>query len=109
MTEKRTDKGIFLPSGTELPEAKEPATEGLYLPPGTDFEIPEERSTPPGEPEYTAADYAKSSCKYCHGKGAVQRENLELRATEEVLCTCVESRLNSGKGPRRNVVQSVKN
>jgi hypothetical protein len=93
MTEEQLESGIFLPSGVAKPAERESATDKIN-------ELPDSMAPPPEE-KYGPEDFAKSSCKYCHGKGVVKRENTELRATEEVLCSCVELRLESGKGPRK--------
>jgi hypothetical protein len=104
MTEEQLESGIFLPSGVAKPAERESATDRIFLPPGVGLdkinELPDSMAPPPEE-KYGPEDFAKSSCKYCHGKGVVKRENTELRATEEVLCSCVELRLESGKGPRK--------
>jgi len=101
-TSGQTEGGIYLPPG--LAEAG-PAKGGLYVPPGlervanlpgaADDDVP----TQPAD-ELRPADFAKSSCRFCNGRGLVPKDNEELRAKEMVLCICVEKRMDRGLGPR---------
>lgn len=103
--ERRLPSGLALPPIPAAAQAGGITESGLFLPPGVGLDgligLPgaanDEVPTPPGD---TPKDYAKHGCRYCHGAGEVKRDNPALRVTEVVLCSCVEKRLASRRGPR---------
>ncbi len=102
-TSGKSEGGIYLPPSAA--ESSPRAAGKLYVPPGLEAvrDLPgasqDEVPTPPGE-QIKPSDFAKSSCRFCNGKGLTAKDNDELRAKEMVLCMCVEKRLAKGLGPR---------
>lgn len=96
----KTDGGIYIPPG--VTEYDEKGNVALYVPPGLEAvaNLPDKGLTPPEE-NYGPTDFAKSSCKFCFGHGLVIVYNEELRADEQRLCACVETRIAKGLGPRK--------
>ncbi len=112
-TKGKTEGGIYIPPGVDEFKAEQPddltiesgdkMPGKLYVPPGLEAvaDLPDDGLTPPEEKQYEPRNFAKNSCKYCFGHGLVMSYNQELRADEKRLCSCVETRIAKGLGPRR--------